>query len=126
MAVRRREFWESELTDIYEETPIRLLERKIEENIEYLLKEVEGLYDPKKLGSIVVPPSELYWECDDRRCWYSASFEIFDPTGREIVARGEVAGHMMMIDEDKGIVEISDLTVVMAKRDVEKLRYMRK
>lgn len=113
---------EFELTDILEEASIYgfELENKISENIEYVLKR-EGLYDPEKMGGIVIPAGALHWECEEEgSCYYSAGFEVFDKTGRHTIAFGTAYGTMIPLDEDT--MEIIDMTVGMPTGHVKRLK----
>ncbi len=110
-----------ELYDIDERASIygRDLERVIEENIRYIL-EREGLYDPRKIGAIVIPAGGLHWECSGHTCWYSADFEVFDKSGNKILAYGTATGTMIPLDEET--VSVMDMYVSMPTEHVEKLK----
>ena len=108
-----------ELHDIMEEASIygRELDRRIEENIQYILKR-EGLL-PRGY-SVIVPAGALYWECPEGgSCWYKADFEVFDETGRNIVAYGTATGSMLTLDDT---AELLDMTVWMPTSYVKKLK----
>lgn len=120
---RKMEF---ELTDILEEVSIwgRELDEKLEENIEHILKR-EGLYDPEKMGGVVIPAGALHYECPPgETCWYSADFEVFDKTGNRIIARGTAYGTMIPLDKKMETMEIMDMTVAMPTSDVKRLKQM--
>ena len=116
----RDKVMEFELYDILESASIygRELERVLEENIRYVL-EREGLYDPKKIGSIVIPAGALHWECEEGTCFYTANFEVFDPSGNRILASGTATGTMHVYDDK---AEILDMTVAIPTHYVKKLK----
>jgi len=110
---------EFELTDIMESASVYggKFDRLVENNIKYVL-EREGLL-PRRY-EVVIPSTALYWECDGGTCHYNASFEVFDESGRNIVAYGVAYGSMMLYDEEEA--ELMDMTVTMKTGDVKKLK----
>jgi len=112
-----------ELTDIEEDVYVGWeLDRALEENIKYVLKR-EGLYDPERMGSIVIPMGSLNWECDDEECWYVANFKVFAKDGNEVLAMGTATGTMYLIAfPRKDRVLISDMVVSMPVEHVKKLK----
>jgi len=105
---------------IYEETTIEEYERDIEENIMEALKE-EGLYDPEKMGWVVVPAGAIELKCEKDKCYYSAGFEVFDKTGWHVIARGTAYGTIVSLEGLKKL-ELQDLTVVLTPENAEKLK----
>jgi len=114
-----------ELTDIFEEAYVGLqLDGLLEENIEFILKR-EGLYDPEKMGNVIIPAGALDWECEGEECWYSANFEVFDKSGNEVLAMGTATGTMYLIAYPRADrVEVSDMAVTMPVEHVKKLKAM--
>lgn len=119
----REKVMEFELTDIEEDVHVGWeLDRALEENIKYILKR-EGLYDPERMGSVVIPMGALNWECDDEQCWYVANFEVFDKSGNEILVMGTATGTMYLIAYPRtDRVLISDMVVTMPVEHVKKLK----
>jgi len=120
---RGEKFMEFELTDIFEEASIygRDLERLLEENIRYVLQR-EGLYDPAKMGSIVIPAGALamrYPGEGEATGSITAQFSVFDKTGNRVIATGTVYGTFVPRD---GKVELLSIGVAMTTEDVKKLK----
>ena len=121
----REKEMEFELEDIFESAKLygRDLERRLEENVEYVLKR-EGLLDPEEMH-VSIAPADLYWECDEEEgdCRYSANFAIFDKTGNNIIAYGTVYGSGHYFPEEDE-TELLYITVAMPTRFVKKLKRM--
>ena len=114
---------EFELTDILESAKLttREIDKKIEENIEYILKR-EGIYDPEKM-SVVIPVAATQMSYEDGFCYFTSDFEVFDETGNRVIARG-TAYTTAMCPPNKLEAELLDMTVVMPTRYVKKLKRM--
>ena len=129
---------EFEMTDIFESAKVfgGHFDRLIAQNVEEVLKR-EGLFrDP--LGEVVIPAPGAYWNCEEEKqklktgevstsCFYEAPFEVFDETGRHILARGVAYGHMILYydprkPEETMEGELFDMTVAMPIEDVKTLK----
>ena len=118
--IRGEETLEYELYDIMENAPIygKKLEELLEENIKYIL-EREGFYDPKEMGSVIIPAGGLDWECDQGICTYRADFSVYDPSGWHVLIQGTALGTMIPIDEET--MQIEDMVVYIPVKWVKKL-----
>jgi len=117
---------EFEMTDIFESAKVfgGHFDRLIAQNVEEVLKR-EGLFR-EPLGNVVIPAKLKTGEVSTS-CFYEAPFEVFDETGRHILARGVAYGHMILYydprkPEETMEGELFDMTVAMPIEDVKTLK----
>jgi len=114
---------EFELTDIFEEAKPSNIDFHIEDNIEYILKR-EGLLPEG--AKVVVPAGWLHWDCEEEfgKCSYVTGFEVYDETGRHVIARGDAYGDMLLYETKEGEeeYELLDMTTAIPIEELKALK----